>query len=59
MDDNTKSEDKDDNAIDSVGALIGEAASDKDKTVAPSDSSSISAHISDGHVIKNGISSLR
>ena len=45
-DNSTKSEDKNDNATGTVCTYVGEAASDKDKTIAPSDSSSIRAHIS-------------
>ena len=45
--DNTKSENKDDNAASSTGVSIGDAALDKDKTVDPSDSLSIGVHTSD------------
>ena len=56
-DNNNKSEDKDDITVGTTGAHVGEAASDKDKTVAPNGSSSIVAHISD--VTKTIVPSLR
>ena len=40
-DDNTKSEDKNNNTAGTVGMHVGEGALGKDKTVAPSDSSSV------------------
>ena len=46
-DDNAKSEDKGDDNAGTAGAHVGEAASDKDEKGAPSDSSSIGAHVSD------------
>ena len=54
-DDNTKSEDKDDNGLGTAGTHICKATMDKDQTVAPSNSSSIGAHVSD--VTKNVVPS--
>ena len=46
-DDGTKPEDKDDNTAGTTGAHVEETTSVKDKTVAPSNSSSIGAQVSD------------
>ena len=45
-DDNTKSEDMSNNNVSTVGAHVGDATSEKDKTGAPSNLSSISVHVS-------------
>ena len=45
-DDTTKSEDNNNNNVGTTDAQVGEVTSDKDKTCAPSNSSSISVHLS-------------
>ena len=50
-DDNNNLEDRDKNTTGTAGAYIGEAALDKDKAIAPSNASSIGAHILDINTI--------